>query len=179
MKTFIKTLSLFLLLASFVAVGQNWKIAESKSKITFKIKNSGLTVDGSFGGMNGEIIFDPKALATASFKINVPVSTINTGIDSRDKHLKKDEYFDVVKYPNMQFVSTSVKATATGYELTGTLTIKGKSKVVTIPFTFKQFSSSSLFEGTLSVNRLDYGVGSSSWMLSDTANISLSVLVTP
>lgn len=165
----------FLLIASLSA--QNRKIEASKSKVSFKIKNSGLTVNGTLTGISGTIVFDPKSPSTSSFNIKVDVSTINTGINARDNHLKKEEYFDASKYPYIQFVSKQITAVSGGFEVKGTLTVKGKSKDISFKFTFKEFQSTSAFEGSFDINRLDYGVGTSSWVLSDNAAVSVYVLV--
>jgi polyisoprenoid-binding protein YceI len=157
---------------------QTYKIESSKSKVEFKIKNAGINVDGSMAGVSGSIVFSPSALDKSSVQVQLSASTLSTGIAGRDSHLKKEEYFNVKTYPTIQFVSKVFKKTATGFLVTGILTIKGKSKEVDIAFTFKEFPNSAQFEGSVEINRLDFGVGSSSWVLSDVAKISLNIWVT-
>ena len=48
-------------------------------------------------------------LPASSFNVSVDVNTINTGVDSRDSHLKKEEYFNAEKYPTINFASTSIE----------------------------------------------------------------------
>lgn len=67
-------------------------IHSSKSSVQFSIKNAGLTVDGTFDEIHGTIQFDEQQLASSSFKVKIPVKSLNTGIEMRDKHLKKDDF---------------------------------------------------------------------------------------
>jgi polyisoprenoid-binding protein YceI len=69
------------------------------------------------------------------------------------------------EYPEITFVSTSVRSTgASSLELTGDLTIKGTTKSVTIPFEFEGAATDPFgnvragFEGSVTINRKDYGI---------------------
>lgn len=74
--------------------------------VKFKIKNFGLVVDGSFSDPKGDISFNPQNLEDANFNITIDAASINTGIDLRDKHLRKEEYLDIETYPHIKFAST-------------------------------------------------------------------------
>ncbi len=153
-----------------------WKV--SSSSITFKIKNAGMTVDGSFSGLTADIKFD-LATTIGSIEASIDVNTINTGINLRDKDLKKDEYFSVAKYPKI-----SMKSTVFGKEKDGTykgyfkLTIKGVTKDVVMPFSYTESGNTGVFKGSLKINRRDYSVGGDSWTLSDDATINIVINVT-
>ena len=58
-----------------------------------------------------------------------------------------------------------------------TLTIKGKTKLIDIPFTCTQAGNVTAFKGSFKINRLDYGIGSTSLVLSDEVSISVDVEV--
>jgi polyisoprenoid-binding protein YceI len=103
------------------------------------------------------------------------VNTINTGIEMRDNDLKKETYFNAEKYPTINFASSSVSAD----KVTGNLTIKGVTKEINIPFTATPRSNGYLFEGKFSISRKDFGVGGSSFVLSDHVDIELKVQAQP
>ena len=65
--------------------------SDSGSSIKFKIKNLGISVTGSFTGLKGKIQFDPANLGKSSIEATVEASSVNTGIDLRDDHLRKEE----------------------------------------------------------------------------------------
>jgi polyisoprenoid-binding protein YceI len=171
-----RNLLLLLLIFSITVFGQNKKILP-ENIVQFKIKNAGLSVEGSLKGLTGTIVFDPAKLATSSFEVSVDTKTINTGNDSRDGHLKKKDYFDVETYPKISFKSKKIEATKTGYLATGNLTIKDKTKEIPLLFTYTEKNSQGVFTSSFVLNRLDFGVGESSWILSDDVTISLNIKV--
>jgi len=157
------------------AVAQ-YKPVDSKSTVKFTIKNFGIGVSGTFTGVEGEIIFDPKALADAYFKVTVRSKTVNTGNDLRDGHLQGESYFDVEHYPRISFESThiSVMPGTNTYILYGKLTIKNHTEDISFPFTAEPSGDGYLFTGTFTINRRNFGVGGFS-TISENAQITLSV----
>lgn len=139
--------------------------------IGFIVKNAGFNVDGSFKGLTYTLKFDEGG-ANDVINASVDVSTINTNNNARDKHLRKPDYFDVEKYPKLSLKSVNfTKISAGKYKGTFKLTIKATTKTVEIPFTFNKGT----FEGEVEINRLDYGVGESSWVLSNTVKIKVKI----
>src|SRR4051812_31567402 len=88
--------------------GQSYSPVDDGSEVKFSIKNFGLSVNGNFTGLKGKISFYPADLSASSISASVNASTINTGNESRDRHLKKEEYFDTAKYPLISFVSDRI-----------------------------------------------------------------------
>lgn len=172
----IMIFSCAILLFNKMAIAQTYIPSENSSSVKFVIKNLGFGVDGSFKNLKGIIIFDPANLKASSLKVTVDAATINTGNQSRDGHLKKEDYFDVAKYPKISFVSDKIEKTTAGYVTTGTFTIKYKSKTVAIPFTAVPQNNGYLFNGKVQINRRDFGVGGSSMVLSDNLTLTLNVL---
>jgi polyisoprenoid-binding protein YceI len=166
---------LFILFTGKQASAQTYIPSDNGSAVKFTIKNFGFGVDGSFKNLKGIIVFDPANIGIASFKVTVDAATVNTGNASRDGHLKKEEYFDVAKYPTISFTSSKIEKTAQGYLATGVFAIKDKSKIVIIPFTAIPQSGGFLFTGKVQLNRRDFGVGGSSMVLSDNLNLMLTI----
>lgn len=152
-------------------VSGDLKPVDSNEAVTFTIKNFGINTSGGIKGLKGVIKWDAANPATSVFNVTVDATTINTGIEMRDNHLKKDEYFDVEKYPVISFVSTAVTAS----NVTGSLTIKGVTRQVSFPFTVKPSGGGYLFEGSFTINRKDFGVGSGSVSLSNSVTVNLKV----
>ncbi len=83
-----------------------------ESIVNFSItKMGGKTVEGTFGGMKGEIRFEKTDLENSSFKVTIDVATVNTESKKRDKDLLKEKYFFVEEYPVILFESSSIKKT--------------------------------------------------------------------
>ncbi len=147
------------------------KPVDTTDAVTFAIKNFGIPTKGNFKGLQGNIKWDKDNPATAVFDMSIDVKTVNTGIDSRDGHLRGEEYFNVEKFPLIRFKSTAV----TSSNITGTLTIKGITKTISFPYTSVASGKGYLFQGSFSISRKDYGIGGTTLTLSDEAIITLKV----
>ncbi|MES2108080.1 MAG: YceI family protein [Bacteroidota bacterium] len=150
----------------------------TRSAITFKTKNMGIGVSGTIGGLQANVHFNPADLATSTIEASIDASTINTDNSSRDEHLHGEDFFDVAHYPKISLKSVSIKHRS-GNNYTGqfNLTMKGKTKLVEIPFTATQTGIATTFKGSFKLNRLDYGVGTSSLVLSDEVTINIDAEV--
>lgn len=154
-----------------------WKV-EPTSEIKFTIKNAGIAVDGKFKTFTADIKFDPEHLDKSQIEGSIDVNSIDTGIGSRDKHLRSDDYFDVPKYPKITFKSEQIFKYEGNYVARGKLTIKNVTKEILIPihFTPKE-GNKAQFKSTVLLNRLDYGVGGKSMMMSDELTATLQIEV--
>ena len=168
------------LIFSASSFAQNYKPVNDGSKIHFIIKNFGIETGGDLSGLTGDITFIPANITKSSFNVSVDVSTIDTDNGNRDTHLRSDEYFDVEKYPVITLKSTKVnrtnKSSSGWYHLTGTLTMHGVTKPIAFPFRVTKKGNDYLFVGGFIINRLDFGVGKSSSVLSNSVKVSMSVL---
>ena len=171
-------LSFLFLATSFVTQAQKYKPADAGSKVHFTIKNFGISTGGDLSGLNGDVNFVTANAVAATFNISVDVKTVDTNNGSRDGHLRGKEYFDVEKFPVIIIKSTKINKTNKPdvYYFTGTLTMHGIIKDIAFPFTATPKGNDLLFAGEFEINRLDFGVGSSSAVLSNTVKVSLSVL---
>lgn len=166
---------LAILSVGFVAVLApiNYKIKTEEAEVGFVIKNLGLNVDGTFSGLSGSISFDKENPSASKIEARIPVKSVDTGINKRDEHLRSEDYFEVDKYPNISFSSTSIKSTKEGYTVRGNFTIKATTKEVSIPFSF----DGNNFVGKFSIDRRDYGVGGNSMVMGDKVKISFKIPV--
>ena len=173
---------LFTLICSLLATNhiftQPFKPVDEGSEVSFRIKNFGINVKGSFTGLKGKIVFNPDSLALCSFDVTVDAKTISTGIEQRDNHLRKEEFFDADKYPQIRFVST--KVTTSDHKnylfVFGRLTIKDVTKEISFPFKAVSKGDDYLFEGEFPLNRRDFNVGGGSITMSDNLTVTLKVL---
>ncbi|MGZ3751922.1 MAG: YceI family protein [Mucilaginibacter sp.] len=170
-------LFLFIFSAAKVASAQ-YKPVEQGSTLTFKIGNFGFDVTGTFSGFQGYINFDSQNPANGNFDVTIESATVNTGNGLRDNHLKGDGYFDVRNYPRIRFVSGKIAPSGKNgsYILTGQLSIKGKTKEISFPFTAAASTDGYVFKGSFKINRKDFGVGGTS-TISNELEVSLNVRV--
>lgn len=167
MKYFILTLiALFAIVSLSPAQSESWKIDPTHSSITFAIDYMVLTeVTGSFKEFSGAMHAPADSLAKGAFTVAIKAGSINTDNEKRDGHLRSADFFDAEKFPEISFVSSSIRPTSgNSYSITGNLTMRGVTKPVVI--TAKQTGQMKDpwgnirkgFKGTLTVNRSEFGV---------------------
>ena len=172
------TLFSFFVLLTAAAVAQV-KHTVTQSTINFQVKNLGFNTHGTINGLQGNIQFDPAKPESSTIEASVDANTINTDNDMRDNHLKEDSYFDAANYPKITMKSVSLKhKSGNNYEGQFNLTIKGKTQLVTVPFTYTATANTAEFKGSLKIKRTDFGVGSSSMVMSNDVFVDIDVKAT-
>ena len=152
-------------LAALPLQAESYKIDPSHSEVGFTIRHMVTNVRGRFNDFAGTIDMDPKTPQKGSVEFSIKTTSIDTGNADRDKHLRTADFFDVEKYPEITFKSESVKAAGKDtYNVTGTLTMHGVSKKVTLPVTFNGEgkdpwgNTRAGFETATTLDRKDYGI---------------------
>lgn len=143
------------------------------SSIDFVIRNVGINVDGHFNTFQIAASIN-KDGGLENITSTIEVASIETGIESRDEHILKEDYFDAEKHKSIVLKSTEIKKLKTDtYEVVANLTIKGKTKKITIPITIKKVDGKHKISSYFEINRKDFDVGGGSFVLSKTVKISV------
>ena len=143
-----------------------YSIDPSHSRIGFAARHAMVTkVRGSFNEFSGTGYFDPDDPSQIRIDLTIAAASIDTRNADRDAHLRSNDFFDMDKFPQITFVSTSVTAPDAGtYRVTGDLMIKDVTKPITIDFEYTgaavdPFGNHRIgLEGSVVVNRKDWGV---------------------
>ena len=161
-------LAVAVLFASLSAVAQTstWKIDPNHSTAQFTVRHMGLSnVTGTFNKVTGTADMDDKDLTKSSVDAVIDVASVDTRVEARDKDLRSDHFFDVAKYPTMEFKSKSVVKQGDGYKLVGDLTMHGVTKEVSLnldaPSSVITDPYGNLrqgFSASTSINRKDWGL---------------------
>jgi len=142
-----------------------YDIDAKHSHIGFRVLHMGLAeVPGAFRDFSGTVSYDAKDVSKSSVNFTAKVTSVDTGVAPRDEHLRKADFFEVEKYPDLTFKSTKVEKKVDKLEVTGDFTLKGVTKQITIPFTVNGMLKDQ--RGTVKmgisaqtmINRQDYGV---------------------
>ena len=178
-----------LALAGLPALAATYDIDPAHSTIGFKIRHMMVSkVAGTFGKYTGTFDYDPKDPKAWAAKAAIETASVDTRNEKRDGHLKSPDFFDVEKFPSMEFVSTGIKGWKGGKgKLMGKLTLHGVTKDVALDLELVGAAKDpggnerAGFTATTTINRKDYGV---SWnkameaggvMLSEEVWISIEV----
>lgn len=139
-------------------------VQTDKTKVGFTFKQMGVPVDGSFRRVTPRIVFDPAKPEKASTTLEIDLASIDAGSDEANDEVKSPAWFNTKVHPVARFTSSAVRSLGGGkYEVTGMLTIKGRSKETKAPFSFKQEGNSGVFEGAFVLKRADFALGEGSW----------------
>ena len=158
-------------------MAQNYSPNNESSKINFVIKNIGLNVNGNFSGVQGNIIFDSKNLKSSAINVSVNSNSVNTNNNARDKHIRQEEYFDVIKFPLITFISNKIEAATrlNRYNVEGNLTIKGISKIIKFELITIEKENNLQLKCNFEINRRYFKVGGNSLVLSDNVKMNLQI----
>jgi polyisoprenoid-binding protein YceI len=179
-----KFIIVFLVMAlPAVGIGQNWKSDRAHSRLSFTIRHMLISdVTGIFKTFDINMKAKKADFSDATIEFKADVSSIDTEENTRDKNLRGGDFFEVDKYPNMQFKSTSIKKVSkNNYLVKGNLTLHGATKPVTLNMTYrgtilnpKTKKSTAGFQITAKVNRSDFAIGESfpSGIIGDEAAIT-------
>lgn len=112
----------------------NWDFDKSHSNVRFAVSHMVISeVEGNFGDFNGSISTTKDDFTDAKVVFEIIVASVNTADEGRDEHLRNEDFFDVERYPTMNFESTSIKKTGDNkMEITGNFTMLGITKEITM-----------------------------------------------
>jgi polyisoprenoid-binding protein YceI len=134
------------------------------SFIGFKVRHNGLIeVPGFFRDFTGSVNYDANDVARSSVTFSAKTTSVDTGVTNRDNHLRTADFFDVEKFPEMTFKSTSVKKKGKNWLVTGDLTLRGVTKQITFPFDIVGWLENERgtrmgISAETSINRREFGV---------------------
>jgi polyisoprenoid-binding protein YceI len=152
-------------LAGAATAADEYKIDVPHTTIGFAVKHLTIsTVRGKFNDFSGMIRFDENDMTKTWVDLTIKATSVDTGNEGRDKHLRNPDFFEVDKYPDITFKSKSVEKSGDGFVMIGDFTMHGVTKEIRVPFTFagkatdRQGKQRIAFDGALTINRQDYGI---------------------
>jgi polyisoprenoid-binding protein YceI len=162
--------------ASVSARAATWTIDTAKSHLGFKGSENGAAFTGRFAKFSGTIVFDPANPATGHADVTIVTGSATTGDQQKDGALPGSDWFAVAQYPAAHFVATAFKANGPGaYEAIGTLTIRGVTKPMTLPFTLGISGDTAKADGSVALIRTAFGVGQGAWSTAQYVALQVSV----
>lgn len=160
-------IALTLLLAAPAAFAQTWELDKAHSNVSFSVKHLMVTnVRGEFRDFTATVTPNEKDVTKSAIEAVVKVTSIDTREPKRDEHLKSADFFDVAKFPDMVFKSTSISKAGKGkFKMKGDLTVHGVTKPVVFdlelpaapvkdPWGMERIGALA----TATINRKDFGV---------------------
>src|SRR5690606_36423630 len=93
------------------ALGQSktLRVDGAKSRVMFESSAKLETINGVSDEVRGSVELDPADLSSARATVTVPVTSIRTGIELRDEHLRGEKWLDAERFPEIRFELTRVE----------------------------------------------------------------------
>ena len=166
-----------------------WTIDPVHSEVSFVVRHMMVSkVRGRFDKFEGAVETAPDPLQS-TVTATVDLSSVNTGNETRDNHIRSEDFFHIEQHPTMTFRSTGIRAEGENFLLDGDLTLRGVSRPVTFFLEVNGFGpdpyggTRSGFSATTEINRNDWNVSyngpipgaSSGMVLSDRITINLEI----
>lgn len=154
------------------------RVVPEASSVAFEYRQMGVAMAGHFKRFNATLAFDPAKPVAAKVAFDIELASIDAGSPEADGEAAAPAWFNFRQFPRARFVSRSVRALGHGrYQLVGVLTLKGKSREIALPVSFKPAGNAASFDGSFVLKRLDFGVGDGPWADPDTVANEVRVRV--
>lgn len=144
-----------------------WKVSPG-STLTFATAWSGTPVEGRFDRWKADILFGPKALDRSKVTVTIDMGSAKTGDAQRDASLPAPDWFDSASHPNAVFTASRFTQSGEGrYVAHGSLTLRGVTKPLDLPFQLKIEGANATMSARASLDRIAFGVGQGEFAATD------------
>jgi polyisoprenoid-binding protein YceI len=159
------------------APAPTWTV-QPGSRLGFRASFGGQAFEGTFHAWSAKIAFDAKNLAGSQASVSVDTASAVTGDPDRDSALPTTDWFDAHGFPKAVFTTRAIRDLGGGrYAADGTLSLRGVSRPVSLPFTLKITGDTAVMSGQAVIDRNVFGVGQGQWRATDTLAGPVTVLV--
>ncbi|MHB1503817.1 MAG: YceI family protein [Acidimicrobiales bacterium] len=145
-------------------VAGTWKIDPVHSDVSFTVRHMMVSrVRGRFGKFEGEIVTGEDPLGSSA-NATIDMSSIDTGEQQRDDHIRSADFFEVEKYPTMTYTSTGVRRDGDRFVVDGELSLHGVTRQVPLTVELNGFTPDPYggtrvgFSATAEISRKDFGI---------------------
>lgn len=170
--------------ASGSILAANLNVDNGKSSVHAVFKQMEVPVQAKFKKFQATIDYNAAKPELSTAKVDIDVSSIDLPAPEYNQEVLKKEWFNAAQFAKASFVSTSMKSLGAGkLDVSGNLSIKGKTIAVRFPLQIKTEGKALSFEGNLPIKRLQFNIGEGEWkdtsMVADEVVIQFKVVTNP
>lgn len=144
-----------------VSAEECYSVDDSRGSVSYEVKQAGSPFGGKFRRFGGEVCL--AAERATRMQLWLDPASVDSGLPEIDAALKDKDFFAVAQYPRVLYASQSVEARGNAQLAHGMLQMKGNRRNFDVPFSLRREGGSVVASGTLTFNRLDYGIGTGEW----------------
>jgi polyisoprenoid-binding protein YceI len=152
----------------------SWTLDPASSQVLLETRHTWglLPVHGVFRQVTGNGTVTAAGAVTGT--ITVAAGSIDTKNKQRDKHLRSADFFDVATHPDFSFAVDGVRPVDGGVQVTGSLTVRGRTRPVSFDATVASVDGEVWLDGEVPVNRADFGL---TWNMMGIASMNNTIVV--
>lgn len=141
-----------------------FRVQPEASEILFRATSRLMNAEGRFARFSGDVVVDPAALGGARILLTIEATSLDTGIAMRDNHLRSADFFDVERFPTIDFQSVRVESAGRRATVLGNLTLRGVTREIEVPIEVQITSAALVASGEFVLNRGEYGMTYNSFL---------------
>ncbi|MGH8736098.1 MAG: YceI family protein [Burkholderiales bacterium] len=158
----IRGIVLLLAAASLPAHAEDCRsVDSSRGSVSFEVEQAGSPFQGQFRRFGGEVCLS--GMRATRVDVWLDPASVDAGLPEIDAALKGGDFFAVERYPRVEYVSRSIAWGDQPQIAHGVLRLKGKSRDLDVPFNLLRKVGYVVVSGVLTLNRLEYDIGTGEW----------------
>ena len=158
----------FACLVAAQAHAAEWRSDPAASRLDFIATFERAPAPGRFKSFDARLRLEPDRIADARLEVTIDVTSADMGNGDVNRAIRGAEWFDVVRFPQARFRSTSFARSGNRYVASGTLEVKGVQRTVDVAFDWSEANGTATMTGELTLPRAAFGIGTGEWTKTDT-----------
>jgi polyisoprenoid-binding protein YceI len=136
------------------------KVDPAGSELMVVTEQMGVPVEGRFQRWAADVALDPRKPEGGQIGFKIQMDSVDFGTPELTAEAHRAVWLDTARFPQATFQSTGIRAAGAGrYEMSGRLTLKGRTHDVTVPVSLAQSGANATATGSFTLERKDYRIG--------------------
>ncbi|MCS6946825.1 MAG: YceI family protein [Steroidobacteraceae bacterium] len=136
----------------------------TRSTLNFRFRQAGALNTGQFRDFTVELHYAAQNPAAGSLAVDVQLESVDTADEERDRLLRGPDWFDTTRFPTARFRAGRLQRIGENrFRASGALTIRDRTRTVGLPFTLQLGPTGGRLRGSVTLQRLDFGLGRGEW----------------
>lgn len=111
---------------------RTYAVDPAHSEVLFTVRHLMIAkVRGNFTGLHGSVTLGTGDVPTAVVAV-IDANSVSTREETRDAHLRSDDFLDVANFPEIRFTSSGITGSGPGFTIERDLTIPDTTKGVAL-----------------------------------------------
>jgi polyisoprenoid-binding protein YceI len=152
------------------------KVETSKSSVSALFKQIGVPIETKFTRFSAQVEYDAAKPQNSKAIVDIDITSFDLGDPDYNQEVQKKEWFNGAQFPKANFTAGKITPSgASKLDVSGKLTIKGKTADVSFILNVKKEGAAQIFEGSLPIKRLAFSIGDGTWK--DTSVVADEVII--